>query len=102
MGAGRKNLQDRKRHIRAAVTLVEVVRVFARSFTFLILRVDVIFCRGLGSVFWEALKFIYIGKRIYQLCWEASVSTRSRFPGRCYNTLYQVNICRNKELGYNI
>lgn len=64
MGAGRKNCQDGKRHIRASVT---VVRVFVRSFPFLILHIHVIFAVFgfcvLGGV--KVLYISYVGKHLF-------------------------------------
>lgn len=79
MGAGGKNLQDRKG---AAVTAFVYFLNSARRCYLL---------RGFGFCVLGGVKvFIYISDMLGGVCFH--VVTVS---GGCYNILYQVNICRN-------
>lgn len=72
MGAGRQNCQDGKRHIGASVT---VMRVFVRSFPFLILHIHVIFA-VFGFCVLGGVKVLYISAMPGNTCFQVVMASR--------------------------
>lgn len=94
MGAGRKNFQNGERHIRASVK----VRVFVRSFPFLILHFH-LSLRGLGSVFF----FLFFGRGALKFYISAILGGVYFHVGMASRVLlslesYQVHISRDQEI----